>query len=94
MAASTAVSIRVDVSIEESEVNMNLKKTDYTKNKSIVLKGEDMRIIDSLIFSPLFLDRMPEKVKGKRNKMVLWSIKELDKILRDGIKEQQMYLNL
>lgn len=72
---------------------MNIKKTDYSKNKSVVLKGEDMREVDSLIFSPLFLDRMPEKVKGKRNKMVLWSIQELDKVLKKGIKEQQMYLN-
>ena len=72
---------------------MNIKKTDYSKNKSVVLKGEDMREVDSLIFFPLFLDRMPEKVKGKRNKMVLWSIQELDKVLKKGIKEQQMYLN-
>lgn len=72
---------------------MKPNKSDYSKCKSIVLSGENMREVDSLIFSPLFLDRMPEKVRGKRSKMVHWAVKELNRVLRDGIKEQQMYLN-
>ena len=51
-----------------------------------------MREIDSLIFSQLFQDRMPTNVKKKRNKMVLWAIKELNTILRTGIRDQQTYL--
>lgn len=71
---------------------MKIGKTDYSKSKSIVLSGEDMREIDSLIFSQLFQDRMPTNVKKKRNKMVLWAIKELNTILRTGIRDQQTYL--
>ena len=71
---------------------MKPSKSDYSKPKSVLLRGEDMRKVDTLIFSPLFVDRMSEKVRGKRSKMVLWAIKELDKVLREGIKEQQMYL--
>lgn len=71
---------------------MKIGKTDYSKSKSIVLSGEDMREIDSLIFSQLFHDRMPTNVKKKRNKMVLWAIKELNTILRTGIRDQQTYL--
>ena len=71
---------------------MKPSKSDYSKSKSIVLSGENMREVDSLIFSPLLLDRMPQKVRGKRSKMVLWSVKELDRVLREGIKEQQIYL--
>lgn len=71
---------------------MKVGKADYSKPKCIVLSGEDMREVDSLIFSQLFQDRMPEKVRGKRSKMVYWAIKELDKVLKEGIKVQQAYL--
>ena len=71
---------------------MKVGKADYSRPKSIVLSGEDMREIDSLIFSQLFQDRMPTNVKKKRNKMVLWAVKELDRVLREGIKSQQTYL--
>ena len=71
---------------------MKVGKEDYSRPKSIVLSGEDMREIDSLIFSQLFQDRMPTNVKKKRNKMVLWAIKELNTILRTGIRDQQTYL--
>ena len=71
---------------------MKPSKSDYSKSKSIVLSGENMREVDSLIFSPLLLDRMPQKVRGKRSKMVLWAVKELDRVLREGLKEQQIYL--
>lgn len=71
---------------------MKVGKADYSRPKSIVLSGEDMREIDSLIFSQLFQDRMPTNVKKKRNKMVLWAIKELNTILRTGIRDQQTYL--
>ena len=67
---------------------MKVGKADYSRPKSIVLSGEDMREIDSLIFSQLFQDRMPTNVKKKRNKMVLWAIKELNTILRTGIRDQ------
>ena len=72
---------------------MNINKTDYSKNKCVVLSGENMKEIDSLLLSPLLRDRMPERVRGKRAKMVLWAVKELDKVLREGIKEQQTYLD-
>lgn len=72
---------------------MKLGSTDYSKPKSVLLKGEDMREVDSLLFSPLFQDRMPDNIKKMRSKMVLWSVRELERILRDGIKEQQMYLD-
>ena len=71
---------------------MKFGKTDYSKPKSVLLKGEDMREVDSLLFSPLFQDRMPDNINKMRSKMVLWVIRELERILRDGIKEQQMYL--
>lgn len=71
---------------------MKVGKADYSKPKCIVLSGEDMREVDSLIFSQLFQDRMPANVKKKRNKMVLWAIKELNTILRTGIRDQQTYL--
>ena len=71
---------------------MKVGKADYSRPKSIVLSGDDMREIDSLIFSQLFQDRMPTNVKKKRNKMVLWAIKELNTILRTGIRDQQTYL--
>ncbi len=71
---------------------MKPNKSDYSKSKSIVLSGENMREVDSLIFSPLLLDRMPQKVRGKRSKMVHWAVKELAYVLRKGIKEQQTYL--
>jgi len=71
---------------------MKPSKSDYSKNKSIVLSGENMREVDSLVFSPLLYDRMPSKVRGKRSKMVHWAVKELDRVLREGIKEQQTYL--
>ena len=51
-----------------------------------------MREVDSLLLSPLFQDRMPENIKKMRSKMILWVVRELERILRDGIKEQQMYL--
>jgi hypothetical protein len=72
---------------------MKLGSTDYSKPKSVLLKGEDMREVDSLLFSPLFQDRMPDNIKKMRSKMVLWAVRELERILRDGIKEQQMYLD-
>lgn len=56
---------------------MKSNKSDYSKSKSIVLSGENMREVDSLIFSPLLLDRMSQKVRGKRSKMVHWAVKEL-----------------
>jgi hypothetical protein len=43
---------------------MKPNKSDYSKSKSIVLSGENMKEVDSLIFSPLLLDRMPKKVQG------------------------------
>lgn len=70
---------------------MKFGSADYSKPKSVLLKGEDMREVDSLLFSPLFQDRMPDNIKKMRSKMVLWSVRELERILRDGIKEQQMY---
>ncbi len=73
---------------------MKIKKTDYSKPKGVCLNGEDMKDLDSIVFSPLLLDRMPKNVRGKRNRMILWAIKELDKVLREGIKEQQLYLGL
>ena len=72
---------------------MKFGSADYSKPKSVLLKGEDMREVDSLVFSPLFQDRMPDNIKKMRSKMVLWSVRELERILRDGIKEQQMYLD-
>lgn len=72
---------------------MKFGSADYSKPKSVLLKGEDMREVDSLLFSPLFQDRMPDNIKKMRSKMVLWAVRELEKILRDGIKEQQMYLD-
>ncbi len=72
---------------------MKFGSTDYSKPKSVLLKGEDMREVDSLLFSPLFQDRMPDNIKKMRSKMVLWAVRELERILRDGIKEQQMYLD-
>lgn len=72
---------------------MKFGSADYSKPKSVLLKGEDMREVDSLLFSPLFQDRMPDNIKKMRSKMVLWSVRELERILRDGIKEQQMYLD-
>lgn len=71
---------------------MNIGKCDYSKNKCIVLSGENMKEIDSLLFSPLLRDRMPDKVRRKRTKMVIWAVKELDRVLKEGIKEQQTYL--
>ena len=71
---------------------MKFGKTDYSNPKSILLKGEDMREIDTLLFSPLFQDRMSDNIKKMRCKIILWSIRELERILRDGIKEQQTYL--
>lgn len=71
---------------------MKFGSTDYSKPKSVLLKGEDMREVDSLLFSPLFQDRMPDNVKKMRSKMVIWAVRELEKILRDGLKEQQTYL--
>ena len=71
---------------------MKVGKADYSRPKCITLSGEDMREVDSLIFSQLFQDRMPDNVKKKRNKMVLWAIKELNTILRTGIRDQQTYL--
>lgn len=71
---------------------MKLGSTDYSKPKSVLLKGEDMREVDSLLFSPLFQDRMPDNIKKMRSKMVLWAVRELEKILLDGLKEQQTYL--
>ena len=73
---------------------MKPNKSDYSKSKAIVLSGENMREVDSLIFSSLLLDRMPQKVRGKRSQMVHWAVKELDKVLREGIKEQQIYLEM
>lgn len=72
---------------------MKFGSVDYSKPKSVLLKGEDMREVDSLLFSPLFQDRMPDNIKKMRSKMVLWAVRELERILRDGIKEQQMYLD-
>lgn len=72
---------------------MKFGNADYSKPKSVLLKGEDMREVDSLLFSPLFQDRMPDNIKKMRSKMVLWVVRELERILRDGIKEQQMYLD-
>lgn len=72
---------------------MKPNKSDYSKSKSIVLSGENMKEVDSLIFSPLLLDRMPKKVQGKRSQMIHWAVKELDRVLRAGIKEQQTYLD-
>ena len=72
---------------------MKFGSADYSKPKSVLLKGEDMREVDSLLFSPLFQDRMPDNIKKMRSKMVLWAVRELERILRDGIKEQQMYLD-
>ena len=72
---------------------MKFGSADYSKSKSVLLKGEDMREVDSLLFSPLFQDRMPDNIKKMRSKMVLWAVRELERILRDGIKEQQMYLD-
>jgi len=71
---------------------MKFGSADYSKPKSVLLKGEDMREVDSLLFSPLFQDRMPDNIKKMRSKMVLWAVRELEKILRDGLKEQQTYL--
>ncbi len=71
---------------------MKFGSADYSKPKSVLLKGEDMREVDSLLFSPLFQDRMPDNVKKMRSKMVIWAVRELEKILRDGLKEQQTYL--
>ena len=67
---------------------MKFGSADYSKPKSVLLKGEDMREVDSLLFSPLFQDRMPDNIKKMRSKMVLWAVRELERILRDGIKEQ------
>ncbi len=72
---------------------MKFGSADYSKPNSVLLKGEDMREVDSLLFSPLFQDRMPDNIKKMRSKMVLWAVRELERILRDGIKEQQMYLD-
>ena len=72
---------------------MKFGSADYSKPKSVLLKGEDMREVDSLLFSPLFQDRMPDNIKKMRSKMVLWAVRELERILRDAIKEQQMYLD-
>ena len=72
---------------------MKFGSADYSKPKSVLLKGEDMREVDSLLFSSLFQDRMPDNIKKMRSKMVLWAVRELERILRDGIKEQQMYLD-
>ena len=72
---------------------MKFGSADYSKPKSVLLKGEDMREVDSLLFSPLFQDRMPDNIKKMRSKMVLWAVRELERILRDGIKEQQIYLD-
>lgn len=72
---------------------MKFGSADYSKPKSVLLKGEDMREVDSLLFSPLFQDRMPDNIKKMRSKMVLWAVRELERILRDGIKEQQKYLD-
>ena len=72
---------------------MKFGSADYSKPKSVLLKGEDMREVDSLLFSPLFQDRMPDNIKKMRSKMVLWTVRELERILRYGIKEQQMYLD-
>ena len=72
---------------------MKFGSADYSKPKSVLLKGEDMREVYSLLFSPLFQDRMPDNIKKMRSKMVLWAVRELERILRDGIKEQQMYLD-
>ena len=71
---------------------MKFGNTDYSKTKSVLLKGEDMREVDFLLFSPLFQDRMPDNIKKMRSKMALWAVRELEKILRDGLKEQQTYL--
>ena len=71
---------------------MKFGSADYSKPKSVLLKGEDMREVDSLLFSPLFQDRMPDNIKKIRSKMVLWAVRELEKILRDGLKEQQTYI--
>ncbi len=71
---------------------MKFGNTDYSKPKSVLLKGEDMREVDFLLFSPLFQDRMPDNIKKMRSKMVLWAVRELEKILRDGLKEQQTYI--
>lgn len=72
---------------------MKPSKTDYSKPKGIQLSGEDMKELDSLLFSPLLRDRMPEKVRGKRTKMIVWSVKELEKVLNEGIKNQQTYFD-
>ena len=71
---------------------MKFGSADYSKPKSVLLKGEDMREVDSLLFSPLFQDRIPDNIKKMRSKMVIWAVRELEKILRDGLKEQQTYL--
>lgn len=57
---------------------MKFGKTDYSKPKSILLKGEDMKEIDSLLFSPLFQDRMPDNIKKMRIKMILWLYENLN----------------
>lgn len=72
---------------------MDISRVDYDRPKGVLYSGESMKEIDALIFSPLFLDRMPKNVKGRRNRMVLWAIKELEKVLSNGIKEQQLYFN-
>lgn len=98
MAASTAVSIRVDVSLEESEVNMNnegvldlfpkgsieeinkkntKKKSPQEKRKAVGYLGSDYSHLNKLLSDPTLLGMMPKKVKGKRNRMLVWCVQEL-----------------
>ena len=46
---------------------MKTTNTDYGRNKGIILSGEDTKLLDSLLASPLMRDRMPAVVRGRRN---------------------------
>lgn len=72
---------------------MKITNTDYGRNKGIILSGEDTKLLDSLLASPLMRDRMPTVVRGRRNRMVLWAVKELKDILSKKSKPLQTYLN-
>lgn len=120
MAASTAVSIRVDVSLEESEVVMKKKKKDKNysldlfpeesieslennnqiertsenKFKAIWFKEDDFNRFLTMLNDPSILSIMPKKEKGRKNRMALWCVQELIKIVNNrGLNAQQSVIS-
>ena len=66
----------------------------YDKRSVVSYRDEDFVDLNNLLKDPVLRDLMPKKVRGRKNRMVLWCVQELIKIVNNrGLNAQQSVIS-